>query len=520
MKDDSSQKQELNNETLKGVEEGASSDSYPSPDLNPNPSLSAGSSSSSDLDQMSEFEKSNSSTSDLKAQQADFSNTVEPVSDTGATSFSSVATTPGSKRFLVIGIVGLGLLGLYFIVQEISSGSKVEKTPTEQIQARSQTEEAQKLIKDAKTVSSAERMQVTQAPKLPPALPIQAPQPPDPPPPPVPAAPQVPIFPQAGQPSLPVPFSPESSQAPDLFIGKENDDAKLKALEARRKASIMVLGGSSTAENNSEGGESKKDKTKDKDKKQDKDKDKTSFLGFGEGAFGGAGLSRTKASQIKATQIGDLSSMIAQGKIIHAILETAINTDLPGTLRAIITRDVYAESGNAVLVPKGSRVIGKYETQVKAGQTRVAVMWNRLIRPDGVDIAIDSQGTDTLGKSGVAGYLDDKLFTKLGNAFLISFVVPAIVGKIFKVKGANDPVQTTTSTNALLGPTVSTTKTTSFKQEQVKESSDKFNEILSKTIQDTFATTPTIFVDQGTEINIFVNRDLIFPPDSIMSGSK
>lgn len=506
MKDDSSQNQELTNETPKEAEIVSGADNtYPTPNFTPETSQT-GTEASTETGIADQGLKAPSSTPPSPA---------APVNNDGSTPFSSVATTAGSKKFLLMGIGGLVLMGAYFIVQEISSGNKVEKTPSEKIQERSQLD-AQKLIKEAKPVSSAEDMQVTQAPKLPAELPIQAPQPPEPPPPPVPAVPQAPIFPQVNQPTLPTPFSPESSSAPEVFVSKENDDARLKALEARRKASIMVLGGKSAKDDADD-----KDKDKDKEKKsKDKDKDKSAFLGFGEGAFGGGGLMKTKANQVKATQIGDLGSMIAQGKIIHAVLETAINTDLPGTLRAIITRDVYAESGNAVLIPKGSRAIGKYEAQVKSGQTRVAVMWNRLIRPDGVDIAIESQGTDMLGRAGISGYLDDKLFTKLGNAFLISFVVPAIVDKLFKVKGANDPVQTTTSSNALLGPTISTTKTTTFKQEQVKESADKFNEILSKSIQDAFTTTPTIFVDQGTEINIFVNRDLVFPPESMIGGAK
>jgi type IV secretion system protein VirB10 len=424
-------------------------------------------------------------------------------------SFSSVATASGSKKLILIGMSGVVLLGMYFIFKEISNSNKVEKTPSEKIQERSQLE-AQKIIKEAKPISSADELQVVRTPNLPETPPIQAPQPPDPPPPPVPSVPQAPIFPQINTTSEPA-FSPQIST--DVFAGREDDEARLKALEARRKSSIMVLGGS----NADSGNKPKEDKDKPADNAA---KDKSSFLGFGEGAFGGGGLAKTKATQVKATQIGDLGSLIAQGKIIHAVLETAINTDLPGTLRAIITRDVYAEAGNNVLIPKGSRAIGKYETQVKSGQVRVGVMWGRLIRPDGVDIAIESQGTDTLGRSGIAGYLDDKFFTKLGNAFLVSFMVPAITEKIFRVKGQDDPIQTTTSTNALLGPTVSTTKTTTFKQEQLKESSDKFNEIIGKTIQDSFATTPTIFIDQGTEVNIFVNRDLIFPSDAMVGGAK
>ena len=73
-----------------------------------------------------------------------------------------------------------------------------------------------------------------------------------------------------------------------------------------------------------------------------KPKDNSSFLGFGEGAFSGVTMSKSSAAQVSATYVGArLDTMILQGKIIYAVLETAINTDLPGILRAVISRDVY-----------------------------------------------------------------------------------------------------------------------------------------------------------------------------------
>ncbi|WHQ47120.1 MAG: hypothetical protein MTP17_01995 [Candidatus Midichloria sp.] len=56
---------------------------------------------------------------------------------------------------------------------------------------------------------------------------------------------------------------------------------------------------------------------------------------------------------------------------------TTINTDIPGTLRAIVTHDVFLESGNNILVPKGSRLVSSYESKVKPGQTKVSIMWSK-----------------------------------------------------------------------------------------------------------------------------------------------
>jgi len=68
-------------------------------------------------------------------------------------------------------------------------------------------------------------------------------------------------------------------------------------------------------------------------------------------------LQRTGNQQL-ATRVGNLNYIVGEGKMIDAVLETAVNTDLKGKIRAIVSRDVYAESGNRVLVPKGSRLIG------------------------------------------------------------------------------------------------------------------------------------------------------------------
>lgn len=441
-------------------------------------------------------------------------------------SFSSVATTASSKKMLIAGMGAVVIAGGYFMLTATQDTNVKEKTPTEKIQERSQ-KDAEQLIKGAKPAPKTEDINLSEAPSLPAPPPIKVPTPPAPPPPPVPAAPQTPVFPQVGGPQAGPGIAPpifDANAQPQGFGSKEEDDKAAKALEARRKASIMVMGSGSGAD--LEGAPSKdKDSDKDTDKdKKDSDKeekpakDKSAFLGFGEGSFGETGLGKSKGSQIKATHIGRMDSMIAQGKVMNAVLETAINTDLPGSLRAIISRDVYAESGKAVLIPKGSRVIGTYEPQLKAGQMRVAVVWNRLIRPDGVDLAISAPGTDALGRSGVSGFVDDKFLTKLGNAFLISYVVPEIADRMFKVNG-NQPVTSTTATNVATG--VSATSSTSTQGAQrAQDSSKKFQDIIGKTIEESFSTKSTLFVDQGTEVNIFVNKDMVFPSNLAVNGMK
>ncbi len=444
--------------------------------------------------------------------------------------FSSVSAGTAYKKGVVVAII-LGAIGaIYLILQGAQEDSKTEETPAQQIQQRSQAQ-AEKLLQNANPAPVIEEVKVSQAPQLPETPSIKDPQPPAPP---APSAPQISQMPQAivtNQPSpgiiqppiedsrskvaLPeimpqsIATAPVNDNSSQKILSKEEAELKKKTLEARRKASIMVTG-----EGKAKDGEEKDAKN------PPKSKDKSEYLGFGEGAFGESTLSKTTANQVKATHIGRLDSIIAEGKLIHAILETAINTDLPGALRAVITRDVYAESGKNVLIPKGSRVIGSYETQVKTGQTRVAVIWNRLIRPDGVDLALNSVGTDSLGRSGIGGFADDKFLTKLANAILISYVIPMTAEKIFSKPSQTDTPITTTTTTAPSTGVTSVSSTATLEQQKLKESQDKFNEVVGKALEDTFNTKTTIYVDQGSEVNIFVNRDLIFPSDGLINGLK
>ncbi|RZI47256.1 TrbI/VirB10 family protein [Rickettsiales endosymbiont of Peranema trichophorum] len=286
--------------------------------------------------------------------------------------------------------------------------------------------------------------------------------------------------------------------------GKENkgmSDAERQKLEARRKANIIVTGGGA--------GGMKSLKAQASGTAQDSTgtkRNNVEFMGFGDGTLDDVSMAKSAAVQVSATKVGNLNKMVAQGKIISGVLETAINTDLPGDLRAIISRDVYAEAGKDVLIPKGSRIFGTYDSSVKDGQTRVSIIWHRVLRPDGIDIAVDSAGTDQLGRAGVSGILDNKFWTRIGTAFLVSYVVPIAANRIGNVKG--NQTNTTTVTQGAAGTTTTSSGTVSAQQAQ--ESSKKFSDIVKDAVTSAFPVNPTIRVPQGTKITILVQKDLVF----------
>lgn len=122
----------------------------------------------------------------------------------------------------------------------------------------------------------------------------------------------------------------------------------------------------------------------------------------------------------RATRLRDPAWTAPQGTVIPAVLETAINSDLPGSVRAVVSRDVRGFDGTHVLIPRGSKLIGQYRNGVAYGQSRAFVIWSRILTPDGVSVDVGSPGTDPLGRGGLAGETDSHFFQRFGGAILLS----------------------------------------------------------------------------------------------------
>lgn len=215
----------------------------------------------------------------------------------------------------------------------------------------------------------------------------------------------------------------------------------------------------------------------------------------------------TQAQKSVATRMGNLRQIIGQGRIIQATLETAISTDLPAQIRAIVSRDTYGEAGDVALIPKGSRLIGTYNTSLIPGQNRVFIIWQRLIRPDGVDIMINSTGVDGLGMAGLAGQLDTKFQQIFSRALMASVITIALASGAEAINGDSE---TTTSSSPLTGGTSTTTGGTTS---AINNSLDRLGQIAQTTLEGFIQLKPTVIVDQGTPVNVMLNRDLVFPAD-------
>ncbi len=182
--------------------------------------------------------------------------------------------------------------------------------------------------------------------------------------------------------------------------------------------------------------------------------------------------------RVTASRFKNPSLTIPQGTVIPAVLETALDSTRPGGARALIQRDVSSFDGTRVLIPRGSRLYGEYGAGIQRGQNRALVQWSRLLRPDGVTIALDSPSSDPLGRAGIKGKVDSKFFQRFGGALLQSVLD---IGVGLAASEATDGVIV-----ALPGST-----------QNVQ-------------ITDPEAIQPTIKVKHGTSVSVFVARDLDF----------
>ena len=110
--------------------------------------------------------------------------------------------------------------------------------------------------------------------------------------------------------------------------------------------------------------------------------------------------------------------------MIPAVLATGINSDLPGDLVAQVPRDVFdSRTQSQVLIPRGARLLGRYQSQVSAGQRRLLVAWDRLIFPDGSSLRfLGLPGLSPTGEAGLSASVDNHLPTVFGSAILLSFL--------------------------------------------------------------------------------------------------
>lgn len=166
--------------------------------------------------------------------------------------------------------------------------------------------------------------------------------------------------------------------------------------------------------------------------------------------IGGVGGAPAQAKEMVNPQ-----TTITQGTLLPAVLETAINTDVPGYVRAIVSQDVRSFDGSQVLVPRSSRLIGQYQSGLQGGQKRAYVIWTRLIRPDGASINLASPAVSFDGTAGLPGKVNSHFFKRFGSSILLSVIGGlATGGASIVLGGGSSAASTALQQDGNVSPTV------------------------------------------------------------------
>jgi type IV secretion system protein VirB10 len=194
-------------------------------------------------------------------------------------------------------------------------------------------------------------------------------------------------------------------------------------------------------------------------------------------------LKPTPIEGVRAARLPNRNLVVTQGTSIPCVLETAMSSDVAGFVSCVVLRDVMSDSGNVVLMEKGTQVVGEYRGNVRRGSKRLFVLWNRAKTPTGVIAALASPATDALGRAGFDGDIDTHFFERFGSALLLSIVSDA----------------------------------SSIGRQQLQDSSIQINNTTGATntaagiaVEQSINIPPTLNKNQGELVNIFVARDVDF----------
>ncbi|MBA0340293.1 TrbI/VirB10 family protein [Stenotrophomonas maltophilia] len=193
-----------------------------------------------------------------------------------------------------------------------------------------------------------------------------------------------------------------------------------------------------------------------------------------------------------ATYIQSPDALLVRGTYLRCVLETRIITDLAGYTSCLLTEPVYSINGRNLLLPKGSKIYGAYGGGPMG--KRVEVIWDRITTPNGIDVAMSSPGVDQLGGAGHPGQYSAHWGSRIASALMISLISDA-----FKYAAAEHGPETTTIANN--GMTVQSP----YESATARTMERLANEALSSNRRP-----PTVTINQGTIVNVYVAKDVDF----------
>ncbi|PIR10230.1 MAG: hypothetical protein COV52_09735 [Gammaproteobacteria bacterium CG11_big_fil_rev_8_21_14_0_20_46_22] len=182
---------------------------------------------------------------------------------------------------------------------------------------------------------------------------------------------------------------------------------------------------------------------------------------------------------------------VKAGTIIPATLLTGIDSDLPGEITAQVSQNVYdTVTGNYLLIPQGTRIIGAYDSKVAYGQSRILIAWSRLIYPDGDSFDLEGQpGVDLMGMAGLHDLVDNHYTRIFGSALMFSMF--GALGQLSQPQQANGILTNQQIIYGAIGQQMSQTGA----------------QLVEKNIN----IQPTLKIRPGANFNILLTRDMVLP---------
>lgn len=203
-------------------------------------------------------------------------------------------------------------------------------------------------------------------------------------------------------------------------------------------------------------------------------------------------LKATVLSGEKATVLQNPDMVITEGTLIPCVLQTAIDSQLPGLVDCVVPIDIRGSTGDVVLLDRGTKIVGQMQSGPIQGQNRVFVDWTRAETPEHVIVELDSPGADELGRSGLPGAVDNHFLERFGGALMLTFVQGAL--------------QAGTAVAGNSGGSGSNQAALGF----VYSAQSNGQSVANTALQNSINIPPTLTKNQGDTVSLFVAHDLDF----------
>ena len=185
---------------------------------------------------------------------------------------------------------------------------------------------------------------------------------------------------------------------------------------------------------------------------------------------------------------------VKTGTVIPGLMISGVNSDLPGSLIAQVTQNIYdTASGRHLLLPQGAKLYGVYDSRVVYGQERVLIAWNRIIFPDGSSVTLGAMpGADPAGYAGFQDQVDNHYLRIFGSAIMMSFISGGMGYAVDQAAGNSGGDSTT------------------MQDEMVSALAAQLGQTTLQLLQKNLNIKPTLEIRPGYQFNVIVTKDVVF----------